>query len=129
VVEFDFTGRNGRRLWLVLERHETSVCLRPPGFRPQLVVRADLSIFHRVWLGAVEYVSARRRGDIAVEGAPALARALPDWFMWSPMMPAVRSALADRRSRSSSRSGASSRSWIVSREGQVQSRVRVATRK
>jgi DNA-binding HxlR family transcriptional regulator len=94
VVEFDFTGRNGRRLWLVLERSETSVCLRPPGFRPQLVLRADLSLFHRVWLGALEYASARRDGGIVVDGPPALARALPDWFKWSPMMHWVRSALA-----------------------------------
>jgi DNA-binding HxlR family transcriptional regulator len=92
VVELDFSGRGGRRLWLVLERHETSVCLRPPGFRPDLVVRAELSLFYRVWLGVVEYAAARREGGITIDGPPALARALPTWFKWSPMARWVRAA-------------------------------------
>jgi hypothetical protein len=44
VVEFDFTGRNRRRLWLVLKPREVSVCLKPPGFDPNLVVHADFGI-------------------------------------------------------------------------------------
>jgi DNA-binding HxlR family transcriptional regulator len=89
-LEFDFTGRRGRRLWLVLDRREASVCLRPPGFRPQLVVRADLSVFYRVWLGALDYATAHRDGRITVDGPPTLARALPTWFKWSPMSRWVR---------------------------------------
>ena len=42
VVEFDFRGRAGRRLWLVLEPREVSVCLRPPRFETDLVVRVDV---------------------------------------------------------------------------------------
>jgi DNA-binding HxlR family transcriptional regulator len=92
IVELDFTGRGGRRLWLVLERQETSVCLRPPGFRPQLIVRAELSLFYRVWLGVVDYAAARREGRITIDGPPALARAFPGWFKWSPMARWVRAA-------------------------------------
>ena len=33
VVEFDFTGPQGRRVWLLLERREVSVCVTPPGVR------------------------------------------------------------------------------------------------
>src|SRR4030095_9873525 len=32
VVEFDFTGRCGRRVWLLLERREVSVFVPPPWF-------------------------------------------------------------------------------------------------
>jgi DNA-binding HxlR family transcriptional regulator len=92
IVELDFGGRGGRRLWLVLERREVSVCLRPPGFRPHLVVHADLSLFYRVWLGAVDYASARRDGRISVDGPAPLARAFPTWFKWSPMARWVRPA-------------------------------------
>ncbi len=90
VVEFEFTGKNGRRLWLVMDRRDVSVCLKPPGFAPDLSVRADLKLFYRVWLGYVDYAAALRSGGIAVEGPPALARALPTWFLWSPMAKFVR---------------------------------------
>jgi len=85
VLEFDLTGRGGRRLWLVLEPREVSLCLKHPGFDSDLVVRADLSLLYRVWLGYVDYDAAVRCGGIVVEGPRELARALPRWFMWSPM--------------------------------------------
>jgi len=90
IVEFDFTGLSARRLWLVLEPREVSVCLRPPGFDPDLIVRAELSLFYRVWLGVVDYQDALRSGGVVVEGSPPLARELPRWLMWSPMARIVR---------------------------------------
>lgn len=95
VVEFDFRGRRGRRLWLVLEPREISVCLKPPGFDPDLIVGADLTDFYRVWLGYVDYTVALRSGTLTIDGSPALAREFPRWLMWSPMAPHVR-ALRDR---------------------------------
>jgi DNA-binding HxlR family transcriptional regulator len=91
VVEFDFTGNRCRRLWLVLEPREVSVCLKPPGFDPDLIVHADLRFFHRVWLGYVDYDAAVRSKGIVVEGPRMLARDLPRWFTWSPMARFVRS--------------------------------------
>ena len=90
VVEFDFTGRKRRRLWLVLQPHEVSVCLKPPGFDPNLIVHADLAYIYRVWLGHIDYDAAVRSKGIVVEGSPALARDLPRWFTWSPMARFVR---------------------------------------
>jgi DNA-binding HxlR family transcriptional regulator len=90
VVEFDFTGHNHRRLWLILEPREVSVCLKPPGFDSDLIVHADLKFFYRVWLGYIDYNAALRSRGIVVEGAPALARELPRWFTWSPMSRFVR---------------------------------------
>ena len=106
VVEFDFRGRRGRRLWLVLEQREVSVCLRPPGFEPDLVVRSDLAFFYRVWLGYVDWASAVQSGDVVVEGRSALVRALPRWLLWSPMAVHVRSeraACVERRPASGRR--------------------------
>jgi hypothetical protein len=90
VVEFDFTGRKRRRLWLVLQPHEVSVCLKPPGFDPNLIVHADLAYIYRVWLGHIDYEVAVRSKGIVVEGSPALTRDLPRWFTWSPMAQFVR---------------------------------------
>lgn len=100
VVEFDFTGGGGRRVWLVLDPREVSVCVTPPRFEADLIVRADLSLFYRVWLGRLDYATAMRSGQIVVEGPPTLARQLPRWFLWSPMAPVVRSATTDRRDAS-----------------------------
>jgi len=90
VVEFAFSGAKGRRVWLLLEPREVSVCVTPPGFESDLIVRSDLAFFYRVWLGHIEYQSAIRCGGVVVEGLPALARQLPRWFMWSPMAPYIR---------------------------------------
>jgi DNA-binding HxlR family transcriptional regulator/putative sterol carrier protein len=90
VVEFDFTGPRGGRVWLVLEPREVSVCVTPPKFDADLVVRADLAAFYRVWLGQMDYASAHRCGTVVVEGPTTLARQLPRWFMWSPMARFVR---------------------------------------
>jgi hypothetical protein len=64
-----------------------------------LVVRADVSLLWRVWLGKVDYPAAIRCGELSVEGPRALVRALPDWLMWSPMARFVR-AENQRRPRS-----------------------------
>ena len=97
VVELDFTGRGAQRLWLVLEPHETSVCLKPPGFDPHLIVKADLAYFQRVWAGQIDYDAAVRSGHLVIEGAPALVRAFPRWLLWSPM---ARFVHAERERRS-----------------------------
>jgi DNA-binding HxlR family transcriptional regulator len=110
VVEFDFTGRAGRRVWLVLEPREVSVCVTPPGFDSDLVIRADLAFFYRVWIGDIEYHAALRCGALLVEGAPSLARQLPRWFLWSPMARFVREHVRSsaRPSAGFSAAGASS---------------------
>ena len=90
VVEFDFTGPRGRRVWLLLEPREVSVCVTPPGFDADLVIHADLGAFYRVWLGQIDYAGALRCGTLTIDGPPALARQLPQWLMWSPMARFIR---------------------------------------
>jgi hypothetical protein len=90
VVEFDFTGPRGRRVWLLLEPREVSVCVTPPGFDSDLIVRSDLAYFYRVWLGHIDYAAAVRCRSVVVDGLPALAKQLPRWLMWSPMARFVR---------------------------------------
>jgi DNA-binding HxlR family transcriptional regulator len=99
IVEFDFTGQRGRRLWLVLEPREVSVCLKPPGFDPDLIVRTDLKFFSRVWMGFIEYDAAVRSRGVVVEGPRALVRDLPRWFMWSPMAHFVKAEIGSSKAR------------------------------
>ena len=90
VVEFNFSGRHGKRLWLVLTPHEVSVCLKPPGFDTDLIVRSDLADFFQLWLGYVDYPTALRSRRLSLEGPNRLVRDFPRWFMWSPMARFVR---------------------------------------
>lgn len=96
VVQFEFEGKRVRRMWLVLSQSEISVCLKPPGFDSDLVVRAEVSLLYRVWVGHIDYHTAVRHGDIAVDGPRELTRALPNWFMWSPMAQFVRECRTSR---------------------------------
>jgi DNA-binding HxlR family transcriptional regulator len=113
VIEFDFTGKRGRRVWLVLTPREVSVCLNPPGFDSDLTVRADLAFFYRVWVGSIDYAEATRCGAVSVDGPRALVSELPRWFTWSPMAPYVRAnrerqgadAMPARRARPGAKRG------------------------
>lgn len=91
VVQFDFYG-DPRSYWLVLEQRDVSVCFTPPDFEINVWVVADLSVFYQVWLGKLSFVEAKAAGSIEVRSLPALERAFPDWFAWSPAAEAVRAA-------------------------------------
>lgn len=90
VVQFDLTGRKGRRVWLILMPQDVSSSLKSPGFGSDLILRADVSVMFRVWAGLIDYDAAVRRGEIVLEGPPALVRAFPRWFMWSPLVDVAR---------------------------------------
>ena len=92
IVQFEFSGERKRRLWLVLEPTEVSVCLKPPGGDPDLIVHTGLALMYRVWVGHLDWDAAIRGGGIVVDGPPTLARELPRWFKWSPMAQHVRAA-------------------------------------
>ena len=96
VIQFDFRGGRTGRYWLVLERPDVSVCLQHPRFEIDLWVAADINAFYRVWLGRITLGEALRQNLVRLDGPPAVVRAFPRWFAWSPMAPAVRAATHGR---------------------------------
>lgn len=94
IVEFDYRGDEPTRIWIVMERHETSVCTDPPGFEVDVVVATEPVELMRVFSGIVSYHEAVSSGAISVLGPAHLTRAVPHWFAWSPFAPAVRERLA-----------------------------------
>ena len=85
VVRLDFTGvtrghRAQRTWWFVLQRPDVDLCLKDPGFGDDLVIKADLAAFTRLWLGHVSLTEILRTGQVRVEGPRALADALPSWL-------------------------------------------------
>jgi DNA-binding HxlR family transcriptional regulator len=97
VVQFDLTGRKARKVWLTLVPGDISSSLKPPGFEPDLIVRADVSVLYRVWAGFLDYEPAVRRREILLEGPAALVQAFPRWFMWSPLVDVAREYREHRR--------------------------------
>lgn len=95
VAEFVLACPNNatERIWLVIEPAEVEACVKHPGFDVDLEVRTSSRELHRVWMGRTTIPEAVRAGTLVIEGTPALVRAFPRWFSFSPFVPAVRRAV------------------------------------
>ena len=96
VAEFILTcpGGTTERIWLVIGPDDVETCIKHPGFEIDLEVRTSSRELHRVWMGRITIPEAMRAGTFGIEGPPALVRAFPRWFSFSPFAPKVRKALA-----------------------------------
>jgi DNA-binding HxlR family transcriptional regulator len=82
VVRFEYPTlpEAARRSWLLIERGDAEYCLKHPGGEEELIVVVnDPLAFARWHMGQIEWSAALRCGAIEVQGAPALARAMPTW--------------------------------------------------
>jgi DNA-binding HxlR family transcriptional regulator len=80
VVRVDLTDvRALNRFWLVLDRQEREVCIKPPGFPEDLVITTDTRWLVKWDLGWASLGEALRSGQFRIEGPPAQVRAFPRW--------------------------------------------------
>lgn len=79
VIEVDFTDVR-RRFWLVSRDGDVDLCLKPPGFDPDVSVRGDTRSLVDVYLARRTIAEAIRDGSIEVDGSRQMIRALPDWL-------------------------------------------------
>ncbi|MGE0598550.1 MAG: winged helix-turn-helix transcriptional regulator [Dehalococcoidia bacterium] len=95
VVEFvlDCPRRVTERIWLVIEPGDVDACVKHPGFDVDLEVRTTSRELHRVWMGRTSIPEAIRTGTMQIDGAPALVRAFPRWFSFSPFAPVIRRSM------------------------------------
>lgn len=96
VVQFDFHGRRGKTLWLVLEPSGASVCREDPGFGVDLLVTADVATFYHIWIGRVTLGEATEQGLVQMDGPPALVRAFPRWLPLSRFADTVRDMITSQ---------------------------------
>jgi DNA-binding HxlR family transcriptional regulator len=82
VIEFRLTGCRRERVWLVIEDRKGSVCLKPPGPEPDLVIMSTVESLFRAWVHRVPFEGEVSAGRIRTEGPPPLARVWPEWFEW-----------------------------------------------
>jgi DNA-binding HxlR family transcriptional regulator len=90
VVEFRFVDGETNRTWLLLERHEVSMCLNYPGFPLDLIVSCSTVNLYRVYIGRATLAEEVRAGRIIIEGTPRLRRAFTRWMTWAECAPVVR---------------------------------------
>ena len=112
VIQFEFPDAKARWLWLVLEPHEASVCLKYPGFDIDLRVTADPAVLYAIYLGHTSLNQARRSGALKLEGPAALTRAFRRWFTWSKFAPTVRSAKRQHLMATAAPNGGQTRTHI-----------------
>ena len=79
VVRFELTDGRPQRFWIVAQPPAPEVCIKPPGFEEDLVVRSDSASLAKWQLGWFSLGSAQRHGLIAVEGPVHLQRTLAGW--------------------------------------------------
>jgi DNA-binding HxlR family transcriptional regulator len=94
VVQFNFHGPQQDTFWLVMTCADTTLCLIDPGYEINLLVRAELATFFKLYAGRISYHEAVDSDAVQIDGAPRLIRAFPSWFQWSAAAAVVYDARA-----------------------------------
>ncbi len=85
VVRFEVPrSRRPDRFWLLLQRTGNEVCVQPPGFPDDGVVRADTASLVRWYAGELGLAAAQEAGLVSVTAPPWLERELARWGRLSP---------------------------------------------
>jgi DNA-binding HxlR family transcriptional regulator len=79
VVRFELVDGDQRRLWVVAQKPEPEVCIKPPGFDEDLIVKTDSASLAKWQLGWFSLGTAQRHGLIEVRGPSHLQRELAGW--------------------------------------------------
>ena len=82
VVRFEFSGVpvNRRRYWLMFDLGEADLCIKDPGFEPDLFITSPIKTLVRVWLGHVSISQAVSAEHLNLEGTRENQRKFKDWF-------------------------------------------------
>ncbi len=69
-----------RSWWLVVDRGQVDLCLKPPGYEVDLTVVSDVRTMTLVWGGSLDADRAVRSGRIGFEGSGELSRSFVKWM-------------------------------------------------
>jgi DNA-binding HxlR family transcriptional regulator len=94
VIEFRFLDQRSKRIWLVLDRNDVSVCLQYPGFDVDLILSSKTRALYRVYMGWTSFENACHVGEVALDGLPHLVRAFSSWMTWGNFAPTMRARLS-----------------------------------
>jgi DNA-binding HxlR family transcriptional regulator len=84
VVRFDITDRPLKSYWMLVDRPESELCVRSPGFDEDVVVSTDSITLTDVHRGKMALRLAISTGRFRIDGPRELAQAFPTWGGLSP---------------------------------------------
>lgn len=92
VVEFEFSGTptEFRKFWLVSQNDNIDMCLKDPGYEPDLLVRSDLRRFVEAWRGIRDLKQEIQAGRIRLTGPRRLTSSFHRWLLLSALAPYAR---------------------------------------
>ena len=82
-IEFVDAAPGERLFWLVHEDGQAEVCLKPPGFDEDIVIRASVRRMAEIWRGLRTFEAEVRCGSVRIDGSAEARRAAPHWFLLS----------------------------------------------
>lgn len=96
VTQFQFSGVpvNRRRYWLLFKDGDVDLCIKDPGFEPNLYVSSHVKDMVLVRLGHYPLTKALRENKIALDGSRKDVREFRDWFSLNVFAPAAMEAIA-----------------------------------
>ena len=82
-IEFVDAMPSERLFWLVHEEGQVEVCLKPPGFEEDIVIRTTVRRLAEIWRGLRSFDEEVRSGAVGIDGTAEARRAAPQWFLLS----------------------------------------------
>lgn len=84
VVRFEFSGVPRSRttlriMWLILNRTGADICFKDPGYTVDLIVRSDIAVLVRVYLGQVDWREVAGKA-LSIDGDRRMVQQLPIWL-------------------------------------------------
>ncbi|MCP5382168.1 MAG: helix-turn-helix transcriptional regulator [Kordiimonadaceae bacterium] len=85
VLEIEFTDapKSQRFFWLVCQKDNVDVCIKPPGYDTDLSVKTDVLTLAEVWRGIRELKTELSSDRIRLVGENDLKKLFPDWLQLS----------------------------------------------
>jgi len=87
VIELRFSGtpKGFEHFWLVIDGGSVDMCVKPPGYEPNILVSSDIRRFVECWRGFRSLRGEIRAGRIRVRGEAKHCRAFPEWLLLSAL--------------------------------------------
>jgi len=89
-IYFSDAPRNHRKFWLIHDKGDVEVCLKPPGFDVDVEICTKVRILAEIWRGIRNINNEINSGRVQLSGNAGLCRALPGWLLLSVYAPIKR---------------------------------------
>ncbi|MBT6033056.1 MAG: helix-turn-helix transcriptional regulator [Kordiimonadaceae bacterium] len=82
-IEFSDAPKTQRFFWLVCEEDSVDVCVKPPGFESDLIVKTEIKTLAEVWRGIRPLKTELTSGRIKLSGNENIKKQFPNWLLFS----------------------------------------------